>query len=29
MVGTLHIHDLLLLRGESAVTSTEGDNIGA
>jgi phosphoribosyl-dephospho-CoA transferase len=24
MVGTLHIHDLLLLRGESAVTSTEG-----
>jgi len=24
MVGTLHIHDLLLLRGESAVTSAEG-----
>jgi len=24
MVGTLHIHDLLLLRGESAVTSTAG-----
>ena len=24
MVGTLHIHDLLLLRRESAVTSTEG-----
>ena len=25
MVGTLHVHDLLLLRGEAAVTSTQGD----
>jgi phosphoribosyl-dephospho-CoA transferase len=25
MVGTLHVHDLILLRGESAVISSEGD----